>query len=456
MLNRDDGGRTNPLMVVSSLGSFSMHYDLDPLMSFHLAEAFDLPQTTKQITDSLVHLAKSQFSGWCREFASSVASNSVNIMHHCGDAVNFSHALQAIQGSAILASFTYFYTKPWSSIPLDLPSDTTTTYDVIDTSNVMDHVGLLNLLSAIVPLLSRRRSSVLYTESLLQGAKESEKLLETLLHSNVAMSSLLFGVAPVGHLFGMMTDSTHVERLLDLSIRSARGCRKHYRMRIPWKRASHGDDTVPTVESSPYRLDMDPYELASLSIQTYLAMFRESEDLTIMKQVTERKWAHPLVGDLGFYSRLSLVALVASAKRHISTDWLECADALLRRIKSDKSLMVGSNSLQELYMHLHMSGLWRAPMLGGDPREQKSYYSGPRPAGEPGLLGQQSLPSTVHVALVVPRSKLNVLKDRHHDKFENPGLHLSMRTRAIDNCFYAIDAFFGQFESDAIDAAEVV
>jgi hypothetical protein len=73
-----------------------------------------------------------------------------------------------------------------------------TGYDVIDTSNVMDHVGLLNLLIAVVSLMSGRRDSVLYTESFLEGAKQPEKLLETLLHSNVTVSSLLSGVAPVG------------------------------------------------------------------------------------------------------------------------------------------------------------------------------------------------------------------------------------------------------------------
>ena len=453
MLNQDDGGRVNPLMTVSSLGSFNVHYGLDPFTSFHLAEGFDLAQTADATTNSLARLAKSQFSGWCHVFASSVASRSININYHCGDAVNLSHALQAIRGSATLPSFTYLYTKPWSAVPLELPSDMITNYDVIDTSNVMDHVGLLNLLSATAPLLSGRRDAVLYTESLLQGAEESEKLLETLLHSSVTMSSLLFGITPVGYLLGTMTDSTHHEQLLDMSTHLTQGIQKQYRMRIPWKRAAQGDGSVPSVQSLPYRLEMDPHELASLFMHTYLAMFRERENMSTVMQMTERKQIRPLVGDLGFHTRLSLVALLASARRNISTDWLVCVTALVRRIAEDKVLMVGPSSLQELYMHLHLSGLWQAPKFGGDPREQESYYGGPRPAGEPGFLGQQSLPSTVNVALVVPRSSLADFRDPEIDQIGPVGLYLSLRTRDIDNCFHAIDVFFGRFESDDINTA---
>jgi hypothetical protein len=278
-------------------------------------------------------------------------------MHHCGDAVNFSHALQAIEGCDTLPPFTHFYTKPWSSVPLELPSKMVTRYDVIDTSNVMDHVGLLNLLLAVSPLLSARRDSVLYTESLLQGAEESENLLQTLLHSTVTMSSLLFGVVPVGHILGTMTDSTHVERLIDVSARSVKGRQRQYRMRIPWKYAAQGDSLVPNIESVPHRLGIDPHELASFFMQTYLSLF-QSENISTQMRDMKRRLTHPLAGDLGFYSRLTLVALVASAQRNITTDWRKCINALVQLIEDDRSLIVGSNSLQELYMYLHLSGLW--------------------------------------------------------------------------------------------------
>ncbi|KAI4736111.1 hypothetical protein E4T50_13378 [Aureobasidium sp. EXF-12298] len=454
-LTRDGGGRSNPLMVVSSYGSFNVHYGSDPLLGFHLAEALDLPQATEATTNSLAHLAKSQFAVWCHEFVSWTASSSVNIMHHCGDAVNFSHALQAIQGSSILPPFTHFYTKPWSCIPLEIPSNMVTRYDVIDTSNVMDHVGLLNLLFATAPLVSTKPGSVLYTESLLQGSEQSEKLLETLLHADVTVLSLIYGIAPIGCLLGTMTDSTHVEQLTDMYGPSAVGRQKQHRMRIPWKRAAQGDSLVPTSESAPHRLSVDPHELASFFTQTYLTLF-ESENINTQMRVMKRKLTQPLVGDLGFYSRLTLVTLVASAKRNISTDWNKCTSALVQLIEDDRSLIVGSNSLQELYMHLHLFGLYRSPILEGNPRQYSTPYGKSRPAGEPGLLGQLFLPGIVHIALIVPRSSLAVFTNRDIGQVGTPGIHLSVRTRAFENSFFAIDVFFGRFESDTIDTANVV
>ncbi|KAH0268514.1 hypothetical protein KCU91_g9350, partial [Aureobasidium melanogenum] len=91
ILGQDDGGRVNPLMAISPIGpnGFNVHYGADSLAGFHLAEVFDVPQTKVTIKDSLASLVKFQFSDWCRSFASRVATSSVNIMHHCGDAVNF-------------------------------------------------------------------------------------------------------------------------------------------------------------------------------------------------------------------------------------------------------------------------------------------------------------------------------------------------------------------------------
>lgn len=452
-LVRENGGRANPLIFVSSSGAFNMHYGSDPLLGFHLAEALDSHQTTEATLNSFARIAKSQFSGWCHEFVSGVASRSLNIMHHCGDALNFSHALQAIQGSATVPPSTYFYTKPWSSVPLKLPSHLVTQYDVIDTSNVMDHVGLLNLLSSIVPLLSDKSGSVVYTESLVQSSEQPEKVLETLLHSDVTVLSLILSVVPVGYLLGVMTDSTHTEQLAATYARSDTSPQHQHRMRIPWKRAAQADSTASGRLTSSHRLRVDPEELASFFMHTYLAMFREAEEIKTVSQVIRRKLTCPLAGDIGFYSRLSLVTLIASAKRNVSTDWNKCVDALVQMIENDPSLIIGSNSLQELYMHLHLSELYHSPMLEGNPRDRRTRYGKFRPAGELGVLGQQSLPGIVHIALIVPRSNLAVFTDR---QLGAPGVHLSVRGHDFDNSFHAIDVFFGQFESVAIDSSRVV
>ncbi|TIA45510.1 hypothetical protein D6C79_05640 [Aureobasidium pullulans] len=460
-LSQDGGGRVNPLMAISPVPSskFNVHYGSDPLLGFHLAEHFDLASQAADVgMESLALLVKSQFSKWCQTFISCVASRAINIMHHCGEAINFAHALQAIKGSDTLSPLTRHYVKPWSAVPLSLPSTLFTAYHVIDTSNVIDHVGILSLLPAIVPLLSEVCGSVLYTESLLQGAEESQNFLSTVLHSDVTMSSLVFGVAPVGYLLGTMTDSTHIEHLLEMSL--VKGRQKQYRMRLPWRRAAQGDLEVLKLMhgsggSASYRLNMDPHELAAYFMQVYLAMFRESEDISIKLEVLKRMMTTPLINDLGFCSRLSLVALLATAKRTIFTDWKVCIGELVSMIENNRSLMISSNSLQELYLHLHASDLWSAETFMVEPRAQLNPWGRMRPPGESGLLGKHNLPAIVHIALVVPRRSLVVFTEQPVEKVGTPGLHLSLSNgMKFENCFYAIDTFFGKLE-EIDDKAQV-
>jgi hypothetical protein len=101
-------------------------------------------------------------------------------------------------------------------------------YDVIDTSNLIDHVGILNTLPAVAPLLSRRSTSVLFTDSLLQAAEDPAATLPALLCSDVTMISLLLGLAPTGHLVGYTTDAVGTEAATRLAFPGVSGRQSQY------------------------------------------------------------------------------------------------------------------------------------------------------------------------------------------------------------------------------------
>ncbi|KAI5269360.1 hypothetical protein E4T47_07180 [Aureobasidium subglaciale] len=250
------------------------------------------------------------------------------------------------------------------------------------------------------------------------------------------------------------SDSSHIEQLLEASSRShEEGRQRQFRVRIPWRMATQGDCFVTS--STPfhaYRLRMDPQELASFFMQTYLAMFQEAEDIGIRLKVMRRKLTTPLVGDIGFYSRVSLVTLLSTARRTFSTDWKTCISALLHMIETNRSLIVSSNSLQELYLHLHAAGLFSVETLEEDPRARPHPWGRMRPPGEFGLLGRYSVPSIVHVALILPRRSLSVFTDQAVDRVGTPGLRLSVHNgMKFENCFFAIDTFFGSFDRGSDD-----
>lgn len=320
-LHRDNSGRVNPLMSISSdlSGKFAVHYGSDPLLGFHLAEAFDVSKPESKSIASLVQLAKAQFYAWCHSFGKYSSNRAVSILIHCGEAVSFAHELQNIGSSAILPTNTHTYVKPWSGALLNLKEceNISHRFDIIDTSNVIDHVGILNVLPAVVPLLKGRPSSILYNETLLKGADQPDKTLETLLHANVTTLSMLFGITPVGHVIGSTTDPAHVDRQLAL-VPDTLGKQGQFRMRFPWCPAFHGDRAVSqfssdTDEPSLRLVREDPHQLASFFMQTYLSMFREAEDISIRMEVMMRKMTNPLAGDLDFYTRLTLVGLIALA-----------------------------------------------------------------------------------------------------------------------------------------------
>jgi len=66
---------------------------------------------------------------------------------------------------------TRLFTAPWRHDALHLhgwDQIENSPFDVIDTSNILDIVGILNILPAVAPLLHRNPLSVLHTDSLLQ------------------------------------------------------------------------------------------------------------------------------------------------------------------------------------------------------------------------------------------------------------------------------------------------
>ena len=455
-LGHDQKGCVNPMMAFSSAptGKFSVHYGSDPLLGFHLAEVFDQGDSTSDKADKLTKVAKSQFQSWCISFAKYLRNDAVQIVVHSGEAVNLCYALQSYQPALkSLSKLTHSYNRPWSARALTLVEAAGTSlakaFDVIDTSNLNDHIGILNILPAAAPLLSHNACSVLYTESLLLSAEDTSKSLTTLMFSDISAISLVMGIAPVGSLLGTTIDSVGNEILSALITGRTPGKQQQFRMRVPWKRASledgvellNSDNTDSVIKA----ISIDSKELATYFFGLYLKMFA-FENLSSLFSSLQRQLSTPLAGDLRFYSRLSLVALLHLAKGRIGTDWERCIETLLDMIGNDRSLLVSSNSMQELYMHLHLSGLWRNPMLEQNPRTEATQFGSPRSTSdETGLLRLSNVPPLVHVALVVPRSKLKIFTDESPDSVGTPGLHISITQEGMyDNSFFAIDCFFGR------------
>ncbi|TKA82451.1 hypothetical protein B0A49_00050 [Cryomyces minteri] len=470
-LGKGSTGKVNPMFAISSASNrdFALHYGSDPLLSFHLAQAFHETPTN---VDKVVTLAKSEFQKWCISFSRSLEQTHIQLIVYCGEAVRLCYELQAhIAGIQAPPPLTRLYKSVWSSTPLQINTTDTPRriglFDVIDTSNLVDHVGILNVLPAVAPLLSRRPSSVLFTESLLAAADDPVSSLSNMLCSDIDTIILILGIAPIGYLTGVSTDSSATEIALStLSPGMAR--QQQFRTRIPWKVPMLGDaKTVQTIDydqAQHSQVGFDAIQFAQYLFKIYLKMF-EYEDWN--KALADasltsvyRQLASPIAADLRYYTRLSLVNLIYLAKTSVVTEWRVCMDKLVDMIENDRTLMIGSSSLQELFQHMHTFGIWEQSSIADSPRQlYKAPYCLPAPtAADEGLLGQPDVPSVVFVALIVPRSKLNVFTGGTPGSIGTPGLHLSIsHGMTWQNSFHSIQCFFGKLRAraDSIGVCDV-
>ena len=289
LVDLGNGGRglVNPMFAVSSAhsGDYAVHYGTEPLLGFHLAQAFsDKPGQSATAADAVIKTAKAQFRAWCSSFKGCVYKERVRLNLFSGEAIALCHELQLhIDLHDQLGGSARAYVKPWSSQPLlldgtiglmDSGNGLSSPFDIIDTSNLSDHVGLINILTATTPLLRKSPFSVLYTESLLKASNSIDKSLSDVLGSDVATFCVLIGVAPVGLLSGMTMEAVSNEMGMSMMHGSNPSGHQQYRMRVPWKfpestdttiiRSAH-DFTIPTLE-----VEYEPQDLVEYLFSLYI------------------------------------------------------------------------------------------------------------------------------------------------------------------------------------------
>ena len=461
-------GEVNPMFAVSSAASrdFAVHYGTEPLLGFHLPEAFQ-EEISKQRggvseqSKRAVAIAKTQFKAWCESFADYNSKGRVQINFFCGEALALSHELQlAITLNQSSSQLARTYVRPWSGQPLLLDGHVkfTALFDIIDTSNLGDHVGFINILSATVPLLRRSASSVLYTESLLTASENILASLSTALCSDVVTFSLLIGLAPSGLLTGVTFDAVSNETVMFNVLQEDGGGQKQYRTRVSWKYPQFSDANVVGVLGSStgnhIQARFEAKELAVYLFDIYKKMFAQ-EDLskTMAKLTTVSTGRYNI--ELQRYTRAGMVALLRLVRATVQVDWDQTMHIFNYHLETDRSLIVGSNSLQEMYVHLHNLGVWTVDCLKSSPNQLSGGFglSLRSTSSEQGILAADNTPPVVHLVLVVPREKLAVFTGKTPDEIGTPALHVSVTQIAgqyqYDNCFHSFQAFFGGVVLDA-------
>ncbi|EDR16119.1 uncharacterized protein LACBIDRAFT_301891 [Laccaria bicolor S238N-H82] len=152
----------NPTFVYS-LGreGCSLHHGTDPLNVFHLAALFGNAKSAVSMTE-VVKAANQEFAGWCSSYLDSLSSTSPpTIRFFVGKATAVCRALCVFGDVGILNSGVPV--AQWKTQLIQLSGDEYYTsapggapvkFNVIHTSNLEDHIGLLNVLVTSLPLLT--------------------------------------------------------------------------------------------------------------------------------------------------------------------------------------------------------------------------------------------------------------------------------------------------------------
>lgn len=443
----------NPTFAFATPGEgFVAHYGTMPLGAFHLAPAFTPTEqrpSRKPSHGALFELAREQFRSWGDAFRSCLqpaSSGKVHIRVLVCDALAFVRALRAKSSGASPA--TYPRVSPWRAavISLDGPGYANNIaplqFDVIDTSNLSDHLGILNVLIGASPLLKRTPSSVLYTETLLSYGEDPIMAFSDNLCCDVTTMSILLDLSPSSYISGYTTASNIHEIIIHHAHASISegGSQGQYHERLAWKIPSRlgGLDRPVSFASR---------ELAQLLFKIYLKLFA-SENMSRLLQA-KRNLASLQERERIHYCRSTFVLFIALLMDRIAVDWDETIGFLIQLIIDDRSLIVGMNYYQELLALFHVHRIYdEGPFIVGNHLLVDNEENGP-------FRSWSAIPPMCTVTLSVPRTVLKLLDEDNSPK--NPMFAFELCGPSFSNIF-SIDVMFGTLsvEGSGEDAKGII
>uniref|UniRef100_D8PPJ7 DUF4470 domain-containing protein n=1 Tax=Schizophyllum commune (strain H4-8 / FGSC 9210) TaxID=578458 RepID=D8PPJ7_SCHCM len=406
----------NPTLLYTQLGSeFCLHYGTDPIIGFHLAEALGPVKgnsTTISVRD-LGAYAMREFGQWCSAFRKRIAVDCKFVLRpYVGDALSLCRALGGERNLCV---------SPFDSRPIVLASDNDdalavappTTFNVIETSNLADHVGLLNVFTSAVPLLRPSSASVLHTNTLLRtAASDSADVFMEKIGVDITTFSTLVGLAPLSLLTRFSTSSSQFEAL------GAPMESKQHHQAIAWKFPGSGDQAALVdgcFTSTPVAISSK--DLIQVLFKLYLNMFSSENSLKYMAMAMQGRIDEVMNSGNIVYVRASFAALLRLFKDRVRTDWRAAMEGLFDAIQDDRTLQLGMMFYQELSLHSHLLGVYSHGFFSDKLDLARMYRL--RPAL---FTHWPRTPDIAHIVMRVPRSAFSRLDSIDADRIGTPML----------------------------------
>lgn len=445
----------NPLFAVTQWNGtdFAVHYETNPILGYCLVsacrEALNTPFAVNYGLDlekRLVEVCKMQFEEWLLATCDAIENSQIVLRIYCGDALEC-----CLQLSELEDGCRSFLQWKLPSVKNSITRDTPRQFDVIDTSNLSDSVGLLNLLVHTESLLKDHTCATLYTDMLIHHEVEKGRkaVIEKKLYMSLESAAVILGLSLAEENLPIRFGSRQAK---ENSFINMPMFRRH--LQLSWHRTIHFDTDFSRVENPEF-------SLAPLSIERFTEFFtevfakiHEHRDLqhllfslSLRDDDENDSWQCQTTTCQGFVRLLEKYLSRFDKKNDELLEELYASLALI----SDRIIVV-KDLQQEFFLWLHLLGIYTCESLKRSPMSVvKDYF--PRTYDLPQLIPlPKPYPSVSLLCLVVPR-KLTMdylgipgygsISKEASEVLVSPPLACQIESPHVNNFFPSIHLSFG-------------
>lgn len=447
------GSVTNPSLVLSLADTGLLHYGTDVLPGFHLSAAYAplvpnsayAPATKNHDADHhLITTTRLQFNAWIMSFRD--AQKRLTFRFCSSDALTFCYTMQNLGTNDNICANWPRHPHQTEVLKLDGPdyadpAAAPRSFNVIDTSNLIDHLGPLNVLPAATPLLVCDISSTLYSELLVKRMGTFDKILGDLLGGDFPTMTILLGLCPVGYWTNASAVSSGEECLQDKM--NSDPLSGQMFLRQGWKLQLSRKRTGSSQGGRLERIKFDKTELIHILIKCYQHLFSHENVGLKMQQAMEGS-IDVLRQVLGpRYHRGSFAAFLRYLRSRVDVpNWDDMIETLTRKIERQAQLMVNLCYIQEFYLYSHLYGVGTVDNLDHDQLQvirsrQPSYQR------ENDFRSWEILPPVLSITVRVPRSKLRIFTRNKDVVTPHIDAFVESSRRVWQNSFGTVKMCFG-------------
>ncbi|KAF7306265.1 MYND-type domain-containing protein [Mycena indigotica] len=412
----------NPTFVYSAAGQAAqISPTTNPISPFHFTELFVKGKPTVR---EMLETAKAQLVAWSSAFRVAIQSHDSSLV------IRFitSDALALCRTIASGKSTISLPVSQWRSGVVQLDHDLPSSFHVVDTSSISDHLGILNILAVAIPLLPE--DGVLYTDTVIPvgGKLEVAKEFIELLHGDVDTMSFLFGVHPVDHLSGFSSRTFTI---------SGRG----FAQFTTWKRPASVDSIAGSVP-----VIWDGRMLGRLLFGLYNRIFslEDTIDWTNFR-INHQAFKRSLkLGNRLPYTRESFVLMLQSIRGNFCIPDSTWTLVMEEFCNQPRSFGFDNASINEFKALLHVKGLYSHPALNTNPPQRVGPFA-----------SWIEVPLVVRIYLVVPLEKVQIVRQLAENT-SDPLFQCRVHDAVSASMFNSVDAFFGTIEDIGTESQPMV